>query len=372
VRAFLAAAALGLALGCPAAHALTEKLRDAETGELDLSDYLLRHRGALPVPLIVTEPAVGYGGGLALAYFSQSFEERARASRERGEPVTPPDIAVVAGLKTENGTWGAGAGYMGFWDQDRWRYLGVLGKAELNLEYFSVGGIARNYELDASATQQQLLRRIGASPWLAGARYVYLSTQSRFALGLPDDVPQRALDVRIGKLGAVVDYDTRDNIFTPNRGGYFEMEAGFARGAFGGNTNYQTLYARGFYWHPAGDFVLGVRGDAKISGGDMPFFAQPYIALRGVQAARYQDRNALVTEGEVRWNATPRWAFVAFAGVGKAFGRRESWSEADTVFAGGGGLRYLIARKLGMYAGIDVARGPEDTAVYLQMGSAWR
>lgn len=34
-------------------------------------------------------------------------------------------------------------------------------------------------------------------------------------------------------------------------------------------------------------------------------------------------------------------------------------------------LRYLIARKLGLYAGLDVARGPEDTVVYLQIGSAW-
>jgi hypothetical protein len=37
----------------------------------------------------------------------------------------------------------------------------------------------------------------------------------------------------------------------------------------------------------------------------------------------------------------------------------------------GGGFRYLMARKLHMHVGIDVARGPEDTAVYLQMGHAW-
>ena len=40
--------------------------------------------------------------------------------------------------------------------------------------------------------------------------------------------------------------------------------------------------------------------------------------------------------------------------------------------AGGAGFRYLIARKLGLYTGIDVARGPETTAFYIQVGSAWR
>jgi hypothetical protein len=38
----------------------------------------------------------------------------------------------------------------------------------------------------------------------------------------------------------------------------------------------------------------------------------------------------------------------------------------------GGGMRYLIARRLGLQAGFDVARGPEDTVFYLTVGSAWR
>lgn len=59
-------------------------------------------------------------------------------------------------------------------------------------------------------------------------------------------------------------------------------------------------------------------------------------------------------------------------GVGKAYGQRSDWSEAESVAAGGVGFRYLIARKLGLYSGIDVARGPETTAIYLQVGSAWR
>src|SRR5512143_2797517 len=130
-RSILAALALAVV---PAAQAASfDRFRDAEDGQLDLSDYLLRHRGVLPVPIVVTEPAVGYGGGVALAYFSQSFEERAEESRRLGEAVIPPDIAIGAGIKTENGTWAGGAGYMGFWDPDRWRYIGFAGKAELHL-----------------------------------------------------------------------------------------------------------------------------------------------------------------------------------------------------------------------------------------------
>jgi hypothetical protein len=47
------------------------------------------------------------------------------------------------------------------------------------------------------------------------------------------------------------------------------------------------------------------------------------------------------------------------------------FADAEAVTAGGVGVRYFIARKLGMHIGVDVARGPEDTVVYLQVGSAW-
>jgi hypothetical protein len=369
VRTVVAAAMLACT---QQAQALPERFVDAEDGALDLSDYLLRFHGALPVPVIVTEPAVGYGGGLALAYFSQSFEEQARLSRERGERVEPPDISILAGLKTENGTWAGGGAYAGFWDGDRWRYVGGLGRTQLHLDYFSVTGDGRAYQLDGKALIQQLARRVGETDWFAGARYVYLSSQSRFERARPDDVAPRELDMSIGKLGLLVDYDARDNIFTPNRGSFVEIEAAFARGAFGSDSQYQTLYARGFHWQPVGDFVLGIRGDARISSGDVPFYAQPYIDLRGVPAVRYQDKNTLVAEVEARWNVTSRWAVVAFGGAGKAYGRRQTWDEAKAVGAGGVGFRYLVARKLNMYGGLDVARSADDSAVYITMGSAWR
>jgi hypothetical protein len=32
----------------------------------------------------------------------------------------------------------------------------------------------------------------------------------------------------------------------------------------------------------------------------------------------------------------------------------------------------LVARKLGLSAGLDVARGPEESAFYITAGSSWR
>lgn len=38
---------------------------------------------------------------------------------------------------------------------------------------------------------------------------------------------------------------------------------------------------------------------------------------------------------------------------------------------GGVGFRYELARKYGIHGGLDLAVGPDNTAVYVQVGSAW-
>src|SRR5512139_1687709 len=63
-----------------------DRFIDPEDGQVDLSDHLLKHRGLLPVPIIITEPALGYGGGLAALWFKESMEEAgARSLAESGQ-----------------------------------------------------------------------------------------------------------------------------------------------------------------------------------------------------------------------------------------------------------------------------------------------
>lgn len=61
-----------------------------------------------------------------------------------------------------------------------------------------------------------------------------------------------------------------------------------------------------------------------------------------------------------------------FGGVGRTSSIGKFEKEGKTVAAGGLGFRYRLARKLGLQAGVDIARGPEDTSIYLTVGSAWK
>jgi len=349
-----------------------DDFRDPEDGKFDATKYLLERKGALPVPIIITEPAVGYGGGAALVFFQQSLSERAAQATGRLR-YRPPNMYGAAGFGTENGSWGTGGGATISFAEDRWRFRGGGLYTDLNLDFYGIGSEsdkALAYSLSGAGGMGMLLYRLrNTNAWLA-ARAQYLSLESEF--DLEATAPYADATRRSSGIGPSVEYDSRDNIFTPNRGWSGAFEAMFYDPAFGSDAAFQTYRARVFAYVPLpARIVLGTRVDARASSGDTPFYMVPYIVLRGIPAVRYQGERTTVLEAEARWNATPRWALMGFFGAGRAWRSDGSFSDAETHEAGGTGFRYLIARQLGVHTGIDFAWGP-DFALYIVMGSAWR
>ena len=76
-------------------------------------------------------------------------------------------------------------------------------------------------------------------------------------------------------------------------------------------------------------------------------------------------------DAELRWQFWRRFSAVAFGGFGAAWNDFLRFKSVATVPTGGVGFRYEIARKYGIHMGLDVAFGPDNAAVYVQLGSAW-
>jgi hypothetical protein len=346
---------------------------DSGAGDADMGNFLLTQNGALPVPVIITEPAVGYGGGLMLLYFSEPAAASGPEGQDQSGRKPPPNVTGIGGMATENGTRGAAAFHFHSWDADRYRYLGALAQGRANLEYYGASSHGRSYEVKGTYLMQQFLFRVADSPWFVGPSYSYFRSSTRFTGTPAGELSKAELAGHIGKAGLVVDYDTRDNMFYPNHGTYTGLEAQAARSWLGSDNSFENYHARAYTWLPvAPRWTLGLRGDGQFTRGSVPFYAQPYVDLRGVSRGRYQDRDALAFEAEMRWDATPRWSILGFSGVGKAYGNWKSFSEASNVVSVGAGFRYLIAAKLGLAVGIDVAHSKDQNAFYIQVGSAWR
>jgi len=86
---------------------------------------------------------------------------------------------------------------------------------------------------------------------------------------------------------------------------------------------------------------------------------------------RYQGNEVASIEAELCWPFWRRFSAVAFGGFGAAWNDFARFKAVTTVPTGGVGFRYEIARKYGIHMGLDLAFGPDNTAVYVQVGSAW-
>jgi hypothetical protein len=334
--------------------------RDPEDGELDASEWLLEKKGFLPVPIIVTEPAIGYGGGAALLWFRESLGERRAQGR-----LTPPDIFGGAFAATENGTTLVGALGMVTFAQEYWRWRGFVGRPDVNLDFYGGAGddLKIGYNLQGWATTHLVQRRLGESENFLGGRLNYIDFDAAFDPAAPV-LPTVERSITSSGLGLFFEHDSRDNFFTASRGMKLFVEGVFYRPDIGSDEDYETYRAYFLAYLPLSDrLILGGRADARAARGDVPFYQLPFIEMRGIPFFRYQNDEVALLEAELRWNFTPRWSLVGFAGRGKADESASAW---------GLGIRRLVARRLGIYMGVDLARGPEETAIYIQAGSAWR
>ncbi len=195
---------------------------DPQDGQFDLSYFLENPRGFLPIPIVVTEPAVGYGGGAAGMFL--------RPRREAGdEGWARPDISAVGAFATQNGTWGAFAADASRWLDGRLRTLIGAATGQVNLDFYGLGPDTSSldqgvrYSLQFSGAVAQANWQLAPkSPWAVGVRYVYADVDPK----LRDDprFPGLAngLRVKISAPTAILEFDTRDNVFTPTRGIYAE------------------------------------------------------------------------------------------------------------------------------------------------------
>jgi outer membrane protein assembly factor BamA len=216
--------------------------------------------------------------------------------------------------------------------------------------------------------------RLGDSRFFAGLSYAFASTAVSF--DSPPDTPGQpdvSDDSDVGGFTPSLTYDSRNNMFTPLRGAYVEATLGLFDEAFGGDDAFQRARLLGmqFFPLPHHPIYFGYRGEVAASFGDAPFYLRPFVYLRGAPILRYQGEEVAQLEAEMRWQFWRRVSVVGFAGYGAAWNDFERVNDSQTVVTGGTGIRYEIARQYGLHMGLDVAFGPENTAIYIQAGSAW-
>jgi hypothetical protein len=351
--------------------------KDSLDGAFDLSDFLIYANGFLVVPTIVTEPALGGFGAAVAPVFLKKRPPVIEADGTKR--LVNPDITGGLGMYTANKSWMAGAFRSATLVKSKILYRGFAAYGDMNLSFYAnnlPNQSDQEFKLNFKSTifYTQWLKQFKNAKWSAGPQYLFLNSK----INLPDfNLPPPFVDPKdirstISQLGGALQFDGRDNIFTPDRGIRVQTDFFWSDKALG--SDYQAwrinLSAIGYY-PLAKTLIGGLRIEGEQALGSPPFYLQPGINMRGIPAARYMGKTSIVSELELRWDLYRRWSLMGYGGLASAF---NDWDQAfakPVVYSYGTGFRYLIARKFKLRMGVDVAKGPEEWAYYIVFGSNW-
>ena len=321
------------------------------------------------VPIPTLSPSQGFGVQVLGQYV---FKGATQAED------TPASIVGIGGFYTEEKSWGLGAGYLGHWQDDKWRPMAGGGYADLHYDFYGIGNAQADYDLAVPVDQQatfgllQLMRRIIPGLY-AGLRFTASETTAA-SPGLsvpPFELPPFDIDVATVSAGLVAQWDTRDSQFYPTRGQYANFSANFNDGDY----SYQVYQADWNGYYSFGEStVLAARVFLRTAEGDAPFYALSSFGmhndLRGYKGGKYRDRFMFATQVEYRRKLSARWGFVVFAGVGEVAPSFSDMSGDNLLSSAGAGLRFRVAQSHPINLRLDWAYG-DESCVYLGVNEAF-
>lgn len=333
----------------------------------------------LPLPFVVTEPAIGEGLGAGLIYFHrQPSEEQPKVTSgknlkntsKHGKP--PPTATGLFAMYTNTETFAFGIGHSGKSPTDRYRYIGAAAGMQVNATTY-VNDRPIDFTLDGTVFYLNGKRRWGETNIFIGASASYLDSTTQFKnknAAIQPVLPDfSSTDIGVALSGI---YDGRDDSMMPDTGQLYDLTVWNYGGLLGGDFEYTTARFKFNTFHQfAEKFILGFRFELGWATGDVPFYAEPYVPLRGIPALRYTGDSAGVVEVEGRYDFAKRWSAVVFAGSGFVDETALSQTE-DSIYSYGAGIRFQALKKQNAWLGIDIAQGPEEIAWYVQMGHPWK
>ena len=346
-----------------------------EFGEYEsTSDSLIKNKKGsfVPVPIPITDENLGYGGILGVAYM--------RDNKHSDRPNTPQTITGIAGGATSTGSWLASVFHSQAFNNDKMRYDGMVGYADMHLHYYVLEEIDRlkfpiKTNLTFWGTQHQMLFRFGQSNFFIGPQYRFMKLNGGINLEFNDpdygDLSRYLeFEETVSAIALLGKYDSRDDVLSPNTGyytGFFFRRNATWLGATR-SYNWAEFYGYAYYTVGKGLYTI-IKLDLQYAGDNTPFYAKPYIGLRGAPAMRYQGNIVSTFENQWRVDLFKNISMVAFTGIGKAYNSFNSFSESIWVYNYGTGVRYALKNVSDLRIGVDFGWTNEDFAWGISIGT---
>lgn len=324
---------------------------------------------AYPIVFYSPETSAGGGGGLTL-----TFRKAGEATNNR------PDSLSLAAMYTFRNQTMLFATPMAYFGDGDWKAGLGLGYVDFPDQFYGVGNDTseddeESYTRRDLKARPLLLRRV-AEHLRAGAFYEWQETdiyELEEGGQLEGGSVPGVEGGTIAGAGPAIEWDTRDQLFAPTSGNWFQATAGFYREELGSDFHYDAFTLDLRHYRSAGrDRVLAFQFFATSLSGDVPFTEYARLeGLRGVVNSRFRDDNAAWFQTEYRYPIAGRLSGVAFAGFGDVFGHGQDWQPEDVKYAGGAGLRYTLNRRDRINFRLDLAVSPWGVQPYFSVMEAF-
>ena len=279
-------------------------------------------------------------------------------------------------MYTSNNSKAFGIAQQNYWKDDKWRFTGVLGAADLRLSLLTPEELPANSSVDWRINGKFLFakgsRKLKGN-WYGGLLARFVDARQSIATAIDDTEFEFDIgDVRSAGLGANIEYDSRDMPLNSYSGRHFSIDALFNDEAIGSNQSYQSYSAAYRSYHRLTDsIVLAWELQGCGRGGTAPLWDACMVKLRGFSATDYLGKVSASGQVEARWQMSKRWGLVGFGGSGYVGSSFSGVRDDKPIPSYGVGVRFMVlpAKRINMR--LDFARSLDSDAVHFTVGEAF-
>lgn len=332
----------------------------------DDSNLKVQKGNFVAVPIPISNPTLDTGLVAGVAYFYPQTEEQKKTQ--------PASVTAAAAMYTSNDSRAAALVQQNYWRDNRWRFTGALGAADLRLSLIAPDEISGtesvDWRIDGAFFLARLSRKI-AGNWYGGifARSVDANQSVEFGGDLLDFDTN---DVRSIGIGFSAEYDSRDMPINTYSGQYFKVQALFNDEAIGSKDTYQSYDVSFRSYHQLSDpVVLAWEVQGCQREGTIPLWESCLIKLRGFSATDYLGKVSYSGQAELRWRLSRRWGLVAFGGVGEVARSFSGFRNRASIPSYGAGARFSVLPAKRVNMRLDYARSRDSDAIHFSVGEAF-
>jgi len=334
----------------------------------DESKLKVQRGNFVVVPIPMSNPTLGSGLVVGGAYFYGQTAEQKKAQ--------PASLTALGGLYTDNDSKAVVLAQQNYWRDDRWRFTGAIGAADLRLSLLAPDetsdGSSVDWRINGQFLFAKLSRRIKGD-WYGGLFTRVVDANQSIGVAIEEEETAFDLgDVTSIGVGAIFEYDSRNNPFNSSAGRYFKIDALFNDENIGSDATYQSYTGAFRSYHKLSDSVVlawEVQGCKR--GGTAPLWDACTIKLRGFSVTDYLGMVSASGQVEARWQMSERWGLVGFAGHGRYGSSFNEFRERESIPSYGAGVRFMVLKAKGINLRVDFARSRDDDAIHVSVGEAF-